>query len=93
MKAITISLLRDKMKTYFDAVSKTQDTIIVARNNREEDAVVILSIQEYNALNETGYLLSTATNRKRLEESIGQLGKRQTVPYDVEQNKVPALKK
>jgi len=68
------------MKTYLDAVSKTQDVIIIPRNNNDDDAVVIISIQEYNSLNETSHLLSTAANRKHLEESIEQLRSGKTVP-------------
>jgi antitoxin YefM len=83
MKAITISLLRHKMKSFFDAVSNAQDVLIVPRNNNEDDAVVIISIKEYNSLNETAHLLSTSKNRQRLDESIQQLEAGKTIPYSL----------
>jgi antitoxin YefM len=84
MKAITISLLRHKMKSFFDAVSNAQDVLIIPRNNNEDDAVVIISIREYNSLTESAHLLSTAKNRERLEESISQLQAGKTVSYSLD---------
>ena len=83
MKAVSISSLRAKMKQYFDSVSKSLEVIIVPRNNNDDDAIVIMSIKEYNALKETEYLLSTKSNRKRLEESIDQLKSAKTIKFDL----------
>jgi antitoxin YefM len=58
MKVVTISTLRKEMKEYFDYVSKSMGVIIVPRN-KENEAIVIISIQESNSLLETEHLLST----------------------------------
>ena len=89
MKAVTISSLRMNMKTYFDQVSETEDILIIPRNNNEDDAVVVISIKEYNALTETSHLMSTDANRKRLEQSINHLNQGNTKLFRLE-DEVPA---
>ncbi len=82
MKAITVSDLRQNMKRHLDAVSESAETIVIPRNNREEDAVVIVSIKEYNSWQETEYLFKDEANRKWILESLQQLKDGNTVAFD-----------
>jgi antitoxin YefM len=70
MNAITYTDLRQNLKTYMDKVFQDNDPIIITRKNSEN--VVLLSVDEYNSLIETNYLLSTDANAEHLKKSISQ---------------------
>lgn len=81
MRVITISQLRSNISKYFDSVVESFDIIAVPRQ-KEDEAIIIMSLKQYNSLCETNYLLSSAKNRQRLQESIDQLEKGELISYD-----------
>ena len=54
-------------------VCDDHDPVIITR--KQNDAVIMMSLEDYEALNETAYLLHSPKNTKRLLESIEELVK------------------
>jgi antitoxin YefM len=68
MQAINYSEARNNLKSLMDQVCEDYEPIVITRKNRRN--CVMLALDEYNAIQETLYLLSSRTNRERLLESI-----------------------
>ena len=77
MTAITISDFREKLKEYLDRVLDNHEAVIVSRPKKNN--VVVISLEEYESLRETAYLLSSPKNAARLHESLQQLQQGKTV--------------
>lgn len=84
MKSISVSNFRTHLKTHLDEVSENSEIIVIPRNSKEEDAIVVMSITEYNSIKETEYLMSSKNNRKKLEKSLleSQNGKTRKVIFE-----------
>ena len=71
MKAITYTNARQNLAKTMEKVCQDHSPIIVTR--KTTDSVVIMSLEDYEALEETAYLLRSPKNTRRLIESIAQL--------------------
>jgi len=71
MKVLNYSDLRQNLAENLNIVAEDHEVLIVSRSN--EKNVVIISLDEYNAMQETLYLLSSENNAKRLMSSIDDM--------------------
>jgi antitoxin YefM len=71
MRAITYTSARNNLAGTMKKVCDDHAPIIVTRKNNE--AVILMSLEDYEALTETAYLMQSPKNAKRLIESIDEL--------------------
>lgn len=71
MDAITYSNARANLANTMNRVCEDHEPIIITRNS--EQSVVMLSLEDFNALEETAYLLRSPANARRLLSAMKQL--------------------
>jgi len=77
MKAITYSAARENLAATMTQVCDDHDGIIITR--KRDQAVVMMSLEDYESLKETAYLLRSPANARRLAEGIQELEQGKTV--------------
>ena len=71
MDAISYTAARANLANTMANVCKDHAPVIITR--KSEDPVVMMSLEDYNAMQETTYLLRSPVNARRLLESIAEL--------------------
>jgi antitoxin YefM len=71
MQVYSLTEARNNIKAMFDSVYEDNEEVIIHRKGRE--SVVVISLDDYNALKETNYLLASPANRKQLLASLKEL--------------------
>ena len=71
MGAITYTTGLAQLASNMNRVCENHEPLIITRNR--EQSVVMLSLAEYQALEETAYLLRSPANAKRLMEGVIEL--------------------
>lgn len=70
MRVISYTDARNNLKSVLDNVVNDADSIIITRRDAED--AVVMSLEHYNSLMETAYLLRSPANAERLNRSIEQ---------------------
>jgi antitoxin YefM len=77
MTAISYTAARENLASTMDKVCNDHDPVIITRNR--DQAVVMMSLEDYSSWEETAYLMRSPANARRLAESIEQIEKGKVV--------------
>ena len=80
MKVVNYTDLRVNLKKWLDLVVDDVEELIIKRKNNQD--LVLISLEEYNSLKETSYLLS-GKNRDVLLKSLKESRSGQTEEHDL----------
>ena len=82
MRTANYSDLRGNLKSYIDSVIDDSETVII--NRGKGTGVVMISLDEYNAIKETEYIMSSPELVKRITEGEKEIHEGKGVKIDIE---------
>jgi len=71
MQAVFYSQARNNLRDIINKVCNDFDEYIIT--TKDEKSAVLISYEEYSAMKETMYLLSSKNNRDRLNDAVEQI--------------------
>lgn len=71
MDAITYTAARNNLAKTMDSVNQNHEPVIITRQNGAP--AVLMSLEDFNAWEETAYLLRSPSNAKRLKNAISAI--------------------
>lgn len=83
MKHTSSTELRANLSAMMDRVNDDHEPLIITRAKGRP--VVMISLEDYDAMDETAYLLSNPNNAKALREAITRLDKGDTINKSIEE--------
>lgn len=81
MRVISFSEARKHLKSVLDTVNNDANATIITR--RDADDAVVMSLDHYNSLMETVYLLKSPANAAHLAKSIAQYQAGKTTTHEL----------
>jgi len=82
MEVLNYTDLRKNLASHLDHVANEHELLIISRG--EGKHVVLLSLDDYNALQETVHLLGSGTNASRLKQAMEEMDKGAYEKHDLQ---------
>ena len=73
MEVLNYTEFRKNLAKNLNKVNDDAAIVVVSRSKGKN--VVVMSLEEYNAIQETLHITKSATNRRRLDAAIDEIGK------------------
>ena len=71
MRTANYTDLRNNLKSYLDLVVENSEALIIHRSNN--NSVVVISLDEYNAIKETEYIMSSQQTMEEIRKGEADL--------------------
>ncbi|MDB4904038.1 MAG: type toxin-antitoxin system prevent-host-death family antitoxin [Mucilaginibacter sp.] len=71
MEVLNYTEFRQNLAKSLDKVNDDAEIVIVSRSKGKN--VVVMDLEEYNAMTETLHIIKSEANRKRLQEAIDEM--------------------
>lgn len=81
MDAITYSHFRSQLSGVLDKVNDDHTPILITRQNGRP--AVVMSLEDFQAYEETAYLMASPKNAERLNQAIAEINKGATVKREL----------
>ena len=81
MDAISYSAFRSQLARTLDKVNDDHKPVLITRQNGKP--AVVISLEDFQAYEETAYLMASPHNAQRLNEAIADIESGQTTPREL----------
>lgn len=68
MEALSYTKARNQLSDLMNQVCQNHDPVIITR--QKHPSVIVMSLEDYNAMTETAYLLQSPKNAERLNQAL-----------------------
>jgi antitoxin YefM len=80
MQAFSYTYLRQHLKEVFDQISDHHESVVITRKNGSN--MIILSQEDFQAMEETAYLMRSPQNLARLRSALNHSNANTVTPFE-----------